>query len=126
MPAIKISDAEYPLMKYVWEHSPVTAAQLAAYSKQEFEWNKNTTYTVIKRLCERGALLRTDPGFVITPLVTCDQAQRAQTDELIDKIYEGSLKMFLLSFFQREDISEAELSELKRLIADKEKDAHHG
>ncbi|MEG2074152.1 MAG: BlaI/MecI/CopY family transcriptional regulator [Angelakisella sp.] len=126
MAIVKISDAELPIMKYIWKHAPITAAQLVAYAAEEFEWNKNTTYTVIKRLCDRGALLRSEPNFVITPLVTCGEVQRAETDELIDKVYEGSLKMFLLSFFQREDLSQAELSELKELIAHKEKDMEDG
>lgn len=66
MNCVKISEAEYPLMEYIWEHAPISASALAAYSLDAFHWKKNTTYTVIKRLTLRGALERQEPGFIVT------------------------------------------------------------
>ena len=77
MNCVKISEAEYPLMEYIWEHAPISASALAAYSLDAFHWKKNTTYTVIKRLTLRGALERQEPGFIVTPLVTKQQVQQS-------------------------------------------------
>ncbi|MEG1687504.1 MAG: BlaI/MecI/CopY family transcriptional regulator [Angelakisella sp.] len=119
--AIKIFDAEFPLMEYIWEQAPISANALANYALSAFGWKKTTTYTVIKRLGERGAVKRTDPGLIIEPLVTRGEIERAETDDLIEKIYKGSLKMFMVSFLQREDISHEELDELKRMIEERGK-----
>lgn len=119
--SVKISDAEFPLMEYIWEHNPISAQELATYSLTAFDWKRNTTYTVIKRLGDRGAISRTDPGIIIRPLVTREEVERAETDELIDKIYNGSVKNFFVSFLQREDISKEKLDEIKKILEDSEK-----
>ena len=97
MNCVKISEAEYPLMEYIWEHAPISASALAAYSLDAFHWKKNTTYTVIKRLTLRGALERQEPG-------------------LCNRIFAGSSKDFILSFISRESVSEEELAELKAAV----------
>ena len=102
MNCVKISEAEYPLMEYIWEHAPISASALAAYSLDAFHWKKNTTYTVIKRLTLRGALERQEPGFIVTPLC--------------NRIFAGSSKDFILSFISRESVSEEELAELKAAV----------
>ncbi|MEG2073477.1 MAG: BlaI/MecI/CopY family transcriptional regulator [Angelakisella sp.] len=117
--SVKIFDAEFPLMEYIWEHAPISANELANYALTAFGWKKNTTYTVVKRLGERGAIKRTDPGIIVEPLVTRSEIERAETDDLIEKVYKGSLKMFMVSFLNREDISNAELDELKKMIEER-------
>lgn len=108
-------------MQHVWESAPIAASALAAYALESFGWKKNTTYTVIKRLIERGALARSDPGFLITPLVTREQTLQDDTSELIEKRYGGSRKLFLTSFLSGEDVSEEELALLRQAIDEKEK-----
>ena len=119
---VKISDAEFPIMEYIWDNHPVLAQEIAKFALESFGWKKNTTYTVIKRLVERGAIKRTDPGIVIEPLVTREQVQQAETDELIDKIYNGSVKNFFVSFLKRENISQEKLDEIKKLLEDNTQD----
>ena len=121
---IKISQAEFPLMEHIWEHHPISAAELAVFAEQQFGWKKNTTYTVIKRLVERGALSRSAVGWTVEPLITREQVQQDETEELIDRVFRGSQMQFLAAFLQREKISEEELEMLKKLIADKENETH--
>lgn len=123
--AVKISDAEFPLMEHLWKNTPLTALEAAIYAKEHFHWAKNTTYTVLKRLVERGALERIEPNYVLRPLVSRKEVQRWETDILVNKFFSGSLQNFFNSFLEREDISEDELAELdtvlKRLRERKEK-----
>lgn len=116
MNCVKISEAEYPLMEYIWEHAPISASALAAYSLDAFHWKKNTTYTVIKRLTLRRALERQEPGFIVTPLVTKQQVQQSELENLCNRIFAGSSKDFILSFISRESVSEEELAELKAAV----------
>ena len=81
-----------------------------------FHWKKNTTYTVIKRLTLRGALERQEPGFIVTPLVTKQQVQQSELENLCNRIFAGSSKDFILSFISRESVSEEELAELKAAV----------
>lgn len=116
MEKIKISDAEFPLMEYIWENQPLSASALADFALGAFGWKKNTTYTVLKRLNLRGAIERSEPGFIVRAIVTREDAQRTETDELIQKAYRGSAKLFLASFLSREDISGEELQFLKGAV----------
>lgn len=114
--AVKISDAELPLMEHIWSNAPITALEAAIYAKEHFHWAKNTTYTVLKRLVERGALERIEPNYVVRPLVSREEVQRSETDLLVDKFFSGSIKNFFNSFLEREDISEKELAELDAAV----------
>lgn len=114
--AVKISDAELPLMEYLWDNAPITALETAKYAKTKFNWAKNTTYTVLKRLVERGALERIEPNYVVRPIVSREEIQRSETDLLVDKFFSGSVKRFFASFLEREDITERELAELEDAV----------
>ena len=116
MNCVKISEAEYPLMEYIWEHAPISASALAAYSQDAFHWKKNTTYTVIKRLTLRGALERQEPGFIVTPLVTKEAVQQSELEDLCNRIFAGSSKDMILSFLSRESVDEQQLAELKKAV----------
>lgn len=116
MNCVKISEAEYPLMEYIWENAPISASALAAYSQDAFHWKKNTTYTVIKRLTLRGALERQEPGFIVTPLVTKQQVQQSELENLCNRIFAGSSKDFILSFISRESVGDEELAQLKQVV----------
>ena len=112
MNCVKISEAEYPLMEYIWEHAPISASALAAYSLDAFHWKKNTTY--------RGNLLAYCPaGGTLLPchaVLSKQQVQQSELENLCNRIFAGSSKDFILSFISRESVSEEELAELKAAV----------
>jgi predicted transcriptional regulator len=116
MEQIKLFEAELRLMEIVWAHAPVTAKELSLLAAGEIGWNKNTTYTVLKKLVEKKAVWRSEPNFLCTALITREQVGTAETRKLIDRLYDGSSKAFLAAFRQKEKLSQSELAELKDII----------
>lgn len=110
----KIHEGEYRFCLILWKHEPVTAARLAKLCLEELGWKRTTTYTVIKRLGERG-ILKNENGLV-TSLVSKDESQAYEIDELVEKKFEGSLPAFIAAFTQRQDLSEHELDEVQQMI----------
>ncbi len=110
----KIYESEYRFCLIMWEHEPVTAVELAKLCLAQLGWKRTTTYTVIKRLEERGVLQR-DQG-IITSLVSKDEAQAWEIEELVEKKFEGSLPAFVAAFTKRRDMSEKDLDEVQRMI----------
>ena len=121
MKQIRISDAELVLMEHIWEKEGIRAAQLVQLEKAQMGWSRNTTYTLLTRMVEKEIIRREDPGFCCTALVSKEQVRAGQTHTLIDKLYEGSRQMFLVSFLKSEKISAAELEEIRRMIEEEEK-----
>ena len=117
MKKVKLFDAELRLMELIWEQKePISAKQLSILANEEFGWNKNTTYTVIKKLVAKEALKREDPNYICVPLISRKQVQVAQTRDLIDKLFEGSVKTFFSSFIKNENLTDEEIAELKNMI----------
>ena len=114
MEEIKVYDAEYKFMDIVWKHSPVKSTTLVELSRQKLGWKKSTTYTVIKRLSDRGIIENKDA--MVYALVDREQVLRAESEEHINKFYDGSLKLFLTTFLKKEKLSDEEISELKKII----------
>lgn len=112
---IKLFDSELKIMDIVWERAPVSAKELSVIAADTIGWNKNTTYTIIKKLIEKKVLLRTEPCFICTALIKKKDVQKAETKNLIDKLYNGSKKAFFSAFID-ENLSDAELDELKAMI----------
>ncbi len=110
----KIHEEEYRFCLILWEHEPVSAADLARMCADELGWKRTTTYTVIKRLGERGVLVN-EKG-TVTSLVSKDDAQSYEIDELVEKKFEGSLPAFLAAFTKRQDVSEDTLDALQAMI----------
>ena len=110
----KIHEGEYRFCLILWEHEPITAAQLAKLCQEQLGWKRTTTYTVIKRLGERGVLK--NEGGVVTALVSKDAAQAWEIDELVEKKFEGSLPAFIAAFTRRQNLSDAELDEVQQMI----------
>lgn len=100
MNAIKLFDAEWNLMCFIWEHQPATARQTAAYALEAFGWKKNTTYTVLKRLAEKKVLRREDPGFFVVPLMQKQQVQQAEAVALLEKRFGGDMQALSLALQQ--------------------------
>ena len=110
----KIHEEEYRFCLILWEHEPISAADLARLCADELGWKRTTTYTVIKRLGERGVLAN-EKG-TVTSLVSKDDAQSYEIDELVEKKFEGSLPAFLAAFTKRQDISADTLDALQAMI----------
>jgi predicted transcriptional regulator len=110
----KIHESEYRFCLIMWEHAPVTAVELVKLCQEQLGWKRTTTYTVIKRLGERG-VLRNDNG-TITALVSKEAAEAREINELVEEKFQGSLPAFVAAFTRRQDISDKELEEVQRMI----------
>lgn len=110
----KIHECEYRFCLIMWEHEPVTAAELARLCNEQLEWKRTTTYTVIKRLAERG-VLKNENG-TITSIVSKDEAQAGEIGELVEKRFEGSVPAFLAAFTRQQRMTDKELDEVQRMI----------
>lgn len=110
----KIFESEYRFCLIMWEHEPVTAVELVKLCQDQLGWKRTTTYTVIKRLGERGVLKNEDGR--ITALVSKEDAQAREINELVEEKFQGSLPAFIAAFTKRQDISSEELDEVQRMI----------
>lgn len=102
-------------MEIIWEHEPVSAREISLVAAREFGWNKNTTYTVIKRLVEKEVLRRDEPGFVCSSIIKRSEVQKAETRTLIKKLF-GDSKQAFFAAFADEQLSPEEVEALKALI----------
>ena len=110
----KIHESEYRFCLILWEHEPVKSSELVALCKEQLGWKPTTTYTVIKRLSERGVLK--NENTVVTSLVTKDQVQAAQINEMVEKTFEGSLPAFVAAFTKHQKLSDAEIDVVQQMI----------
>ena len=110
----KIHESEYRLCLLLWEHEPITAVELARLSQETLGWKRTTTYTVIKRLCDRGVLR--NEGGTVTSLVSKEAAQAGEIDQLMESKFEGSLPAFLAAFTRRQSLSQKDLDEVQAMI----------
>ena len=112
----KLFDSELKVMEPLWEDGPQTAGALAKRLAASCGWNRNTTYTVIKKLIDKEAVARSDPGFLCSPLVTREEVQRLETDSLISRLFGGSKAQFLSAFLSERGLTPAEADQLRELI----------
>lgn len=110
----KIFESEYRFCLILWENEPIKSTELAKLCKERLDWSKTTTYTVIKRLSERGVIK--NENALVTSLVSKEDAQQSELGELMDKKFEGSLPAFIAAFGKRQDLTEAEIEEIRRII----------
>ena len=115
----KLFDAELRLMEIIWEHGQISAKEISLIAAGRFGWNKNTTYTVIKRLIEKDVLCRDEPGFICSAKLKKADVQKAETKTLIEKLFGGSKKAFFAAFSD-DNLSPDEVEALKALIEMKE------
>ena len=110
----KIHESEYRFCLILWKYEPVTAVELVRLCQEQLGWKRTTTYTVIKRLSERG-VLKSENG-TVTALVSKEEAQACEIEELVEKKFEGSLPSFLAAFTKHQRISGKELDEITKMI----------
>ena len=110
----KIFDSEYKFASIVWAHEPVTTKELVQLCQEQLEWKRTTTYTVLKRLCERG-IFQTDNS-VVTSLIPREQIQKSESQQFVQRTFGGSLPGFIAAFLGGDKLSEQEAEELKAMI----------
>lgn len=114
MQDLKIFDAEYKFLNIIWDSEPINSTQLTKICLEKLGWKKATTYTVLRKLCDRG-ILKNDTA-TVTALVKRGQVQKFESETLLDKSFDGSLPTFLAAFLEGKKISRQEADELKKMI----------
>ncbi len=110
----KIFESEYRFCLILWEHEPIRSSELVRLCGEQLGWKPTTTYTVIKRLSERGVLK--NENSIVSALVTKDEVQASEIDELVEKKFEGSLPAFVAAFVKHRRISDREIDEVQAMI----------
>jgi len=116
MQTIKLFEGELKLMELLWDHEGATAKELTVLAAETIGWNKNTTYTVIKKLVAKGAIKREEPNFVCRSLIGREDTGREEAKEVLHSFFGGSVKAMFSSFMSAGALSDKEVEELRRLI----------
>ena len=119
MEKIKLFEGELKLMELLWENEGATAKELSKLAAEKTGWNKNTTYTVIKKLVAKGAVKREEPGFVCRSLIGREEAGHEEAKAVMNSFFGGSLTAMLSSFMSDKTLSEEDTKELRRMIEQK-------
>ncbi len=117
---IKLFDAELKVMGVLWREGDCTAKYIAGVLGEETGWNINTTYTLIKRCIKKGAIVRSEPNFMCHALIPKEQVQEAETNELINKIYDGCADKLFAALLGRKKLSAQQIDELKQIVGELE------
>ena len=110
----KVFESEYRFCLILWEHEPIKSSELVNICKEQLGWKPTTTYTVIKRLSERGVLK--NENTIVSSLVTKDEIQASEINEMVEKTFEGSLPAFIAAFTKHQKISDKEIDEVQKMI----------
>ena len=114
MEELKLGAVEARFADIVWARAPVGSGELVRLCAEQLEWKKSTTYTVLKKLCERG--LFQNEGGVVTVLVTREEFYAARSERFVEEAFQGSLPAFIAAFTRRKGLTEREVAEIKRMI----------
>ena len=117
---VKLFDSELKVMDVLWREGDKTAKYIAEVLKGEVGWNKNTTYTLIKRCMNKGAIERSEPNFMCHALIPKEKVQEAETEELINKVYDGSADKLFAALLGRKNLSAEQINRLKQLVEELE------
>ena len=113
---IKVFDSELKVMEALWKEGDLTAGQLVKILKEQTGWNRNTTYTVIGKLIDKGVIERHEPNFLCKALITKEQVRQYEAAELIDKLFDGSAEIFLSAFLNGKVLSKEKMERLNEII----------
>jgi Predicted transcriptional regulator len=117
MGEIRLHEGELNVMELLWSNKALAAKDIAKIIKEYIGWEKNTTYTVIKRLIDKGAIIREDPGFICRANVTKRKIQDIETQALLNQLYNGSVSNFITAYLAEQKLSGADIAELKKIIS---------
>lgn len=112
--APKIHESEYRFCLILWEHEPIASGELAKICSEKLGWSKTTTYTVIKRLSDRGVVK--NEKSVVTSLISKEEAQVSEIDELLEKKFEGSIPAFIAAFAKGRVLTADEIEEIRKIM----------
>ena len=110
----KLGEVEMKFAEFIWENEPLSSGELAKICSEKLNWKKSTTYTILKRVCERG--LFENNGGVVTSVVSKEEFLKARSTKFVEESFEGSLPKFVAAFTSGRKLSEKEISELKKII----------
>ena len=113
---MKLFDSELKIMDVLWRRGKTPAKEIADELGNTVGWNKNTTYTVIKKCVQKGFIERLEPNFVCRALVSKEQAVQDDAREFINSVFDGSVPMLFSALLSQKSLSKEELEELKRMI----------
>lgn len=114
MPTPKVFESEYRFCLILWKHEPINSTKLAKLCNEQLGWSRTTTYTVIKRLSERGMVK--NENAIVTSLVSKEEVQAAEIDEMVEKTFEGSLPAFIAAFTKRKSLTPEQVEEIQKMI----------
>ena len=117
---VKLFDSELKVMDVLWQRGDTPAKEIAKVLTAELGWNVNTTYTLIKRGISKGAIQRSEPGFLCHALIPKSAVQEAETDELINKVYDGSADKLFAALLGRKQLSPQQIEKLRQIVGDLE------
>ncbi len=117
MGEIRLHEGELNVMELLWSNKALAAKDIAKIIKEYIGWEKNTTYTVIKRLIDKGAIIREEPGFICRANVTKRKIQDIETQALLNQLYNGSVSNFITAYLAEQKLSGADIAELKKIIS---------
>ncbi len=118
MGEIRLHEGELNVMELLWSNKALAARDIAKIIKEYIGWEKNTTYTVIKRLIDKGAVTREDPGFICRANISKKKIQDIETKALLNQLYNGSVSNFISIYLAGQQLSGTDIEELKRIIAE--------
>ncbi len=110
----KIHEGEYRFCLILWENEPIHSAKLAQLCNEQLGWSRTTTYTIIRRLTDRGVVK--SENAIVSAVIKKEEVQLREMDEMMEKTFEGSLPAFIAAFARRQKLSDKDVEELRRLI----------
>ena len=111
---LKLSNADYRLLSIVWDAEPIASPELCKLAEAQLGWKRTTTYTVLKRLCDKQLLQ--NENTIVSPLVGRQEVQKAESREVVNRSFDGSLPQFIASFLGNEQISDDDAEQIKQMI----------
>ena len=113
---IRLHEGEMNVMELLWSNQSLSAKDIAKIIKDYIGWEKNTTYTVIKRLIDKGAIVREEPGFICKAVITKAEIQRIESKALFDKLFGGDITNFFKEYLANEKLGAEEIRELRKIV----------
>lgn len=119
MNEIKLHEGELNIMELLWSNKELTARDISKILKEYIGWEKNTTYTVIKRLIKKGTIVRVEPGFICKATISQKEVRKIETDRLISQFYNGSMSTFINDYLKEIKLTNKEIVDLQNIIKHK-------
>ncbi|MDF9825267.1 BlaI family penicillinase repressor [Breznakia sp. PF5-3] len=118
--SIKLFDSELKVMDVLWTHGDLRAKEISNILKEDIDWNMNTTYTVIKKCIKKKAIQRLEPNFLCHALISKEEVQEQETEELIDRIFDGSEQKLFATLLGRKKLNPDQIKKLREMIEETE------